>query len=309
LYMNIVDEIKLSFRNGNVVYRLILINLAVFVLVGLIFVFFMLFSSGLSLAELKAYYSNVWLKYLMVPSLPSELLQRPWTLITYMFTHFNFLHILFNMLILFWFGKIFLQYLTGKQLLTTYLLGGISGALMYILFFNIFPGLHQYLGNAMLGASASIMAIVVAIAFYVPDYSLYMIFVGPVKLKYIALGFVVLDVLMIASDNAGGNIAHLGGALYGYWFISRFKNGKDIGNWITVLYEKVAGLFKPRPKLNVSYRSSAAKFTDEEYNQSKAEQQREIDRILDKIAKGGYENLTKKEKETLFKAGDNNTTH
>jgi hypothetical protein len=222
-----------------------------------------------------------------------------------MFTHFNFMHILFNMLMLFWFGRIFMQYLTGKQLLSTYILGGLAGALLYILFVNGFPGLREHLGSSMLGASASIMAIVIAISFYVPDYTIYMLFIGPIRLKYIALAFIILDVLMIASDNAGGNIAHLGGAIYGFWFITQFKKGRDIGNWLNILLDKIAGIFKPRPKLNVSYRKNAKRMSDEEYNRNKVEQQKEIDRILDKIAQGGYENLSKKEKETLFKMSAN----
>ena len=299
--MNMADEIKLSFRKGNILYRLIFINVAVFVLLGLIFVVLRLFTPGTSLGDLRASYSDAFLKYFMVPSVPGELLARPWTVITYMFTHFNFLHILFNMLMLFWFGRIFLQYLTGRQLLSTYLLGGLAGALFYILFVNGFPGLREHLGSSMLGASASIMAVVIAISFYVPDYTLYMLFIGPVCLKYIALAFIILDVLMIASYNAGGHIAHLGGAVYGYWFITRFRKGHDIGNWVNILLDKIAGLFKPRPRLNVSYRKSSGRLSDEEYNRNKVAEQKEVDRILDKIAQGGYESLTKKEKETLFK--------
>jgi hypothetical protein len=205
------------------------------------------------------------------------------------------------MLMLYWFGRIFMQYLTSKQLLSTYLLGGLAGAVFYILFINGFPGLREYLGGAMLGASASIMAVVIAISFYVPNYTIYLFFLGPVKLKYIAIAFIIIDILMIASDNAGGNIAHLGGAIYGFWFISRLKNGHDIGNWINKLIDKFVSLFKPRPRLNVTYRKAAKHVNDEEFNRNKISQQKEIDRILDKIAKGGYESLTKSEKETLFK--------
>jgi len=209
------------------------------------------------------------------------------------------------MLMLFWFGRIFMQYLTAKQLMSTYILGGLAGAVLYILFVNGCPGLREHLGSSMLGASAAIMAIVIAISFYVPDYTLYMLFIGPVRLKYIALAFIIIDILMIASYNAGGHIAHLGGALYGYWFISRFRKGHDIGNWLNVFLDRIAGLFKRRPHLNVTYRKTAPPKTDEEYNRSKVEQQKEIDRILDKIAKGGYESLTKKEKEILFKMSNN----
>jgi membrane associated rhomboid family serine protease len=299
--MNMADEIKSAFRKGNVLYRLIFINAVIFVAVGLIFVIIRLFTPGSSLDVLRAQYSDNFLKYFMVPSIPGELLARPWAVVTYMFTHFNFFHILFNMIMLYWFGKIFLQYLTGRQLLSTYILGGLAGAALYIVFVNGFPGLREHLGSSMLGASASIMAIAIAISFYVPDYTLYLLFIGQVKLKYIALAFIILDVLMIASYNAGGHIAHLGGAIYGYWFITRFKKGRDIGNWLSTLLDKVTALFKPRPRLNVTYRKNSRYVADEEYNRSKVAEQKEIDRILDKIAQGGYESLTKKEKETLFK--------
>ncbi len=304
--MSMVDEIKIALRNGNILYRLIFINVAVFLILGFVKVFMRLLIPGMSLAELRYAFDTDVMKYFMIPSLPGELLRRPWTIVTYMFAHTNLWHILFNMLVLYWFGQIFLQYLTAKQLLTTYILGGLAGALLYIVFVNTFPGLSEYLGGSMLGASASIMALVLAIAVYVPNYTLHMLFLGPVKLKYIAMAFVAIDVLMIASENAGGNIAHLGGAAYGYFFISRFKKGLDIGNWLNKLFDLIASLFKRRPKLNVTYRKPARHVSDEEFNRQKVAQQKEIDRILDKIAKAGYESLTKDEKETLFKMSNKN---
>jgi len=302
--MALLDEIKKSYKNGGALFRLIYINIAVFVVVGFLFVLYRLFTPGTSLSQLRNLYNENFLTYLMVPSLPAELLRRPWTLITYMFTHFNLFHILFNMLVLYWFGTIFLLYLSRKQLVSTYLIGGLAGAFLYVLFMNGFPGLREHLGGTMLGASAAIMAIVVAISIYVPNYTIYMLFIGPVRLKYLALGFIVIDILMIASDNAGGHIAHLGGALYGYWFITRFRKGRDTGNWLNVLLESIVSVFKPKPKLNVAYRKGRRFVPDEDFNKRKVTQQKEIDRILDKIAKAGYESLTKQEKETLFNFSD-----
>jgi membrane associated rhomboid family serine protease len=298
--MSLVDEIRNSVRKGNILYRLILINIVIYVALSIWFVIVRLYTPGVTLAELREVFNDRFVSFLMVPSVPDELLKRPWSILTYMFTHFSFWHILFNMLMLYWFGIIFLQYLTAKQLLSTYILGGLAGALLYILFVNGFPGLREYLGGSMLGASAAIMAIVVAIAIYVPNYTIYMLFLGPVKLKYIAIAFVTMDVIMIASDNAGGNIAHLGGAFYGYLFITQLKKGRDTGNWMNRLIDGFVSLFKKRPRLNVSYRKPKP-MSDSEYNRSKVIQQKEIDRILDKIAKAGYESLTKQEKETLFK--------
>ena len=214
------------------------------------------------------------------------------------------MHIFFNMLVLYWFGKIFLQYLTGRQLLTTYLIGGLAGAFLYLIFLNSFPGLRLPFGTSMLGASAAIMAIVIAISAYAPDYTLNLLFIGPVKLKYIALFYIVLDILMIASDNAGGNISHLGGAMYGFWFTHQYKKGRNPGKWLDRLLDFTFNLFRRRPKLDVTYRKNASHITDFEYNRNKVAQQKEVDRILDKIAKGGYDSLTSAEKETLFKMSD-----
>jgi membrane associated rhomboid family serine protease len=302
--MKLVDELTHSFRKG-IVFRLIYINVAIFILIWLAFVFYRIFTPGIGVEGLRTIFNERFLTYLMVPSLPGELLVRPWTLITYMFTHSNFFHILFNMLMLYWFGQIFLQYLTAKQLVSTYVLGGLAGALLYILLINGFPGLRDYLGSDMLGASAAIMAIVIAISFYVPDYTIYMLLIGPVRLKYVAIFFIVLDILMIGTNNAGGHIAHLGGAIYGFWFIRRFKKGHDTGNWVNKILDKLATLFKPRRHLNVSYRKGGKIIPDADYNLRKVNQQKEVDRILDKIAKAGYESLTKAEKEILFKMGSN----
>lgn len=304
--MNILEEIRLSFRRGNILFRLIYLNAALFISINLLFVFLRLAIPGMTLAELRIMFSEKVLRFLMVPSLPEELIRRPWTVITYMFTHFNFLHVFFNLLMFYWFGRIFLQYFTERQLLSIYVMGGITGAAFFLVLMNIIPGLQQFLGSDMLGASAAIMAIVIGISFYVPNYTLYLLFLGPVKLKYIALFMLVLDVMMIASYNAGGHIAHLGGALYGYIFIRQFQKGKDPGRWVNDILDKLVTVFKPRPKLNVTYRNDVRNMTDEEYNKKKADMQYEIDRILDKIAQSGYESLTKKEKETLFKMNKNN---
>jgi membrane associated rhomboid family serine protease len=299
----IAEEIRESFRQGSSVVKLIYLNLGVFVGVNIVFVIFFLFNTTLGgYLEKKSFFQDNLLSYLMVPAGIEKLLFRPWTLFTYMFLHFEFLHILFNLLWLFWFGRIFLHYLNNKQLITTYIVGGLAGALLFILSYNLFPGLREHAQFARaLGASASVSAIVIAISVYAPNYNVYIPLIGPVKIKYIALIFIVLDVLQIASANAGGHIAHLGGAIYGYLFAIRLKQGKDIGNIFGKLGDSIAVLFKRKPNMKVSYRSQAKNTDDLEYNRSKAEYQKEIDRILDKIAKSGYDSLSKGEKETLFK--------
>jgi membrane associated rhomboid family serine protease len=217
-----------------------------------------------------------------------------------MFYHEEVMHILFNLLWLFWFGKIFLEYLDEKKLVSLYILGGLSGASLFILFFNIFPVFQSQIGAPMLGASASIMAIVFAISFYVPNYELNLFLFGRIKLKYIAIAMVIIDIVMMRHENAGGHIAHLGGALYGYFYIVQYRRGKNIARGYDTIGESIRGLFKPKKKMNVSYRRRTA--DEYEYNKSKLDKQKEIDRILDKIAKGGYDNLSKEEKDFLFRS-------
>lgn len=302
----IIDEIKASFRQGNAMVKLIYINLAVFLAVKLLFIIYVLATPASGVPK-RFIFQSRFLEYLMLHTDLKILITRPWTILTYMFLHFEFLHILFNMLWLFWFGRIFLHYLTEKQLYSTYLLGGFSGAFLLVLSFNIFPGLETHL--PALGASASVTAVIVAISFYSPDYTVYIPLIGPIKIKYIALFYIFLDILLIVdvnsesglNQNAGGHIAHLGGAIYGYLFAVQLKRGKDIGRGFSRLGDTIAVFFRQRPKMSVSYKKNAKYLDDQEYNRMKADYQKEIDRILDKIAKSGYDSLTQNEKETLFK--------
>lgn len=294
--MSIIDEIKNSFKSGNSLIKLIYINLAVFLTVKIISVFFFLASTSQTFSLVR---------WLAVPADLHNLLFRPWTIFTYMFLHEGFLHILFNMLWLYWFGQIFLRYFDDKKLLSVYLVGGLAGAALYILAFNIFPVFEQITPVSFaLGASASVIAIVIATSVYAPNYKINLMFIGPVALKYIALVTIILDVLSIASSNAGGHIAHLGGALFGYLYIVQLKKGKNITRGFDRLMDKLFSIFKPRPKIKVTYKRPMTDMErDIEYNKAQAAKQEDIDKILDKIAKSGYNSLTKKEKEILFKNG------
>ncbi len=227
------------------------------------------------------------------------LLVKPWTIITYMFTHKDIWHILFNMLWLYWFGRIFLEYLDQKKLVAVYLLGGISGAIIYVLSFNIFPGFDdQVTSSVAIGASASVIAIVIAIASYVPNYTVNLFLFGRIRIIYLALTIFVLTSIMDFSVNSGGKLAHIGGAIFGYLYILNIKKGRDIGKGINKIIDSFTTLFKPRKKLKVTYRKPAS---DYDYNKERAEHQAKINIILDKISKGGYDSLTKEEKETLFR--------
>jgi membrane associated rhomboid family serine protease len=209
--MGIWDNIKTTFRSGSNLIKLIYINIAIFLLFTVVAIIgFLLNNPGLS---------SKLLEWFSVPASLKVLLVRPWTLITYMFTHKDVWHILFNMLWLYWFGSIFLEYLDQRKLVAVYLLGGISGAVIYILSFNIFPVFREVVDESVaIGASASVMAIVIAIAAYVPDYTVNLLLFGRIKIKYIALAIFVLTTVMDFSVNSGGKLAHMGGAVFGYFY-------------------------------------------------------------------------------------------
>ena len=290
--MEIWEEIKASFKQGSYLTRLIYVNIAVFVIVKLWAVLIFLLG-GMPFSIVS---------FLSLPADISQLIWKPWTLISYMFLHEGFLHLLFNILWLYWFGKMFLEYFSEKLLLSIYLLGGLAGAFLYISSYNIFPVFAQSLpfSNA-LGASASVMAIVFAVSFYVPNRSLYLFLIGKIKIKYIAWFLVALDILSIPSGNSGGHIAHLGGAFLGYFFIVEHKKGKSITRQFDKFIEYIFSLFKKQSKIKVSYKKTGNR--DYDYNAQKKASQKEIDKILEKIAKSGYSSLSKEEKEWLFKHG------
>jgi membrane associated rhomboid family serine protease len=290
--MNFADELKNNFKQGNNLIKLIYINVAIFVIVNFISLVYFLFTK-VSLDPLFGYFINF-------PSSIIAFVYKPWTIVTYMFMHADIWHILFNLLWLYWFGQIFLIYLDQKKLLSVYLLGGICGALLYALAYNALPAfnLERY-GSSLVGASAAIMAVVFAIAAIVPNYTINIFIFGPVKLKYIAIFSIIIDMLSIQSGNAGGHIAHLGGALFGYYFAVRYNKGKDITKGFTRFLDGIFSLFKPRYKMKVGYKKPVDDF---EYNKTKVEMQKEMDRILDKIAKGGYNSLSKDEKDFLFRS-------
>lgn len=289
---SIFEEIKQSFQSGGTLVKLIYINLGVFLVFNILRA--ILFLGGIDIGFSVS-------QYIAVPADLSNLISRPWTIITYMFFHEGFIHVLFNMLWLYWMGKIFLSFMSQRQLLGVYIMGGISGALLYILFYNIFPAFQNDLPiSYALGASASVYAVVFAAVVYAPNLALNLLFIGPIKLKYIGAFLVLLDIISIAGTNAGGHIAHLGGAIFGYLFITAQNQKIDLlkpVSWITDAFTSSPSQ-KRRKKMKVDYKKPTDDF---EYNRVKAEQQKEIDRILDKISKGGYDSLTSEEKQTLFR--------
>lgn len=298
-----MEEINRFFRTGAILPRLILINAGVWLAIGIMKVFSFLFKVPDSTL------TSVIVDFLALPADISQLSVRPWTLFTYMFLHIDFFHLLFNMLWLFWFGKILLEFMSSRQLLVIYILGGLSGGLLYILFYNVFPVFEKSVElSVALGASASVMAIVTAISLFVPGYVVHLFLIGKVRIFFIALFLFVLDFFMIRSNNSGGHIAHIGGALFGVFFILFSRKGMNFkGFWNFTSLNRFFRRFS-RKKLRVEYtnpkNTGSRPLTDDEYNALKVERQKKTDELLDRIKKSGYESLSKEEKDFLFKAGN-----
>ncbi|HOU95179.1 MAG TPA: rhomboid family intramembrane serine protease [Bacteroidales bacterium] len=288
------NKIKLYLNRSSNLTKLIIANIVVFLIITIAGIFGYLLVNPVI--------SDSFIRFFSMPSSFNTFLKKPWTLITYMFTHKDFLHIAVNLLWLYWFGKIFLEFLDQKKLVSVYFIGGVTGALMYIVSYNIFPVFREFSGTSvpLLGASASVMAIVVAIATYVPNYQVLLFPFGRFKIKYIALVIFILTSIADFSANSGGKLAHIGGALYGYIYAISYRNGKDLGKWFNRLIDNIVTILKPRKKLKVSYNYKRRISDDYEYNSRKAERQARINKILDKISKGGYDSLTKEEKDFLF---------
>ena len=293
--MDILEDIKRSFREGDALTKLILANLTVFVLVLLLKIFSFLLQTNI------LYW---FIEFTALPSYLPKLATRPWTFFTYMFLHEGFLHILFNMLWLFFAGRLFMEYLGGKRLMNVYLLGGLIGGLLYVIFYNVFPSFRDVLIDSNnRGASAGVMAIVVAIATYRPQYPVKLFFVINVPLWGVAALALLLDLTNLGEGvNAGGHIAHLGGAAFGFLFARQILAGKDITTWFGKIMDSIVNLFKRKPKVRKVY-SNKRRMSDATFNQQKAADKDRMDQILDKISRSGYDSLSKDEKDFLFKIG------
>lgn len=297
-----IERIKIFFKRREELQVLILINLFLWFGIALVSNFAFLFSGpeAASSGTAKEVVRNLITDALAVPANTGVLINKPWTILTYMFLQIDFLHILFNMLWLYWFGVIFIQYLSQKQLLATYIFGGIAGAVFYVTAFNFFPVFSLARESAVaLGASASVLAIVVAIAFYVPDYTVNMLFIGPLKIKYIALITILIDLMMLSSGNAGGHIAHLGGALWGFAY-AKMLPGFDPARLLNPFYRFDLKNRGKKKSARFKVHKGGKPLSDDEYNRQKVLRQQKIDSILEKISRSGYDSLSKEEKEILF---------
>lgn len=290
------EEFKNAFnRHNNAHVQLIIINVVIFLVLAVFYVFS-------QVGRFENTFLLVHNQFVIPPTL-AEFSTRPWTIITYAFAHdlSGIFHILFNMLALYWFGKLFVEYLGSDKLIALYVLGALAAATFYLLMFNTVPFFKEQSNfPGMVGASGAIFAIMVGAATLLPDYTFFLLFFGPVRIKYIAAVYIVISFIGSVGANSGGNIAHLGGALMGFIYIKQLQAGVNWGGWITAVIDWVTNLFKPRSKVKVSYRKEEPK-QKKSSTQSKASQE-EIDAILDKISDRGYESLSKDEKEKLFNA-------
>lgn len=288
--MNFQDQIRYRLQQLNEAEKLILINIICFVLPLFLKTLFYLFNIP----------SNLMIGWFELSAEWSDLLFKPWTIFTYSFMHSGFFHLFWNMYLLYFASRLFLNLFSPRTFFNLYFLGVLLGGLTFMLSYSVFPA-FQYASPIMVGASAGVMAVLIFMATYSPDLEVRIIFFN-VKLRYLGIAFVLLDVIQIPYGNAGGHLAHLGGAALGYLYVKRLDQGVDIGLPFENFTNRVLNLFKKQSKLKTVHKRKASsnskkKVTTQEVDQSK------IDSILDKISKSGYDSLTQKEKDFLFQAG------
>tara|TARA_B100000941_G_C28453624_1_gene526553 strand:+ start:223 stop:1149 length:927 start_codon:yes stop_codon:yes gene_type:complete len=305
MYTNdsLFDEFKNAWNKpNNAIAQIIIINTIVFLVMLILSIFLKL--SG----EAEIYRSIEEL--LMLPSDLSLFLSQPWSIITYFFLHADLFHILFNMLVIYWFGKLIVEYLGSDKVISLYVLGGIAGGLLYLITYNTLPFYESEHTSRMLGASAGVYAVITAAATLLPNYTFHLLLIGPVKIKYIALFYIVLSFSQTVGANAGGEWAHLAGGAVGYIYIKQIQKGRDLGRWVPQFISFLKSFFNKSSKIKITHRSRTKKKTKAAtkanhtawpLNNPNPEQD-EIDTILDKISQKGYESLTKEEKQKLFNA-------
>ncbi len=281
--MELIDKIRYSLKNLDILQKIILIMIVFFVIPYIVNTFLFLFNvnefSVINLFDIS-------------PNL-TDLISKPWSLITYGFFHSDLWHLIGNMVILYLSGSVVLNLFGSERLIKIFILGILFGSLAYLISYNLFPVFNN-IKSSMIGSSAGIMAVFIFLASYSPSYS-FRILTFDIKIIYIASFLVLLDIIQIPGGNSGGHIAHLGGAFLGYFYHKKMIQGEDYGNWIIDLYN-----FIFKRKLKSNKRNSVKKTT---VSRKDSVVQKKIDLILDKISKSGYDSLTKEEKETLFKAG------
>ncbi len=279
-----MNNIQMLMRTNQPLYVYIFINIAILLIIGILEVITFLFKIPFDVKGI------IW-EYAAFPASINNVLYKIYTIITYQFLHKDLWHLLINMLTLYWFGRVFTDFLKPRQFHFVYILGGVFGALLYSIAFNFFPAFEIIAKDSfMVGASASAMAIAAAAATLTPNYTFHLLLLGSVRIKYLVIFLLIFDVLLLNAGNAGGNFAHIGGALGGFIFIRLLQKGYDLSKW-----------FIKKPKLKVVNHQKTAK-----KSATNTVSQEEIDRILDKISASGYDGLSSEDKQKLFKASGKN---
>ncbi|GAB3797638.1 rhomboid family intramembrane serine protease [Spirosoma humi] len=302
------DDFRSEFNKpNNTLVQLILINVVIFLVL-------LVTKVSLTMAQNSGY--GFIMSQLLIPGDLNAFLHKPWTLFTYFFTHEEIFHILYNMLFLYWFGRLIDEYLGNRRLMGLYIMGGVAGGLLYLAMYTLVPYFQNQADTArMLGASAAAFSVAVGAATLLPNYTFHLLFFGPVRIKYIVFFFIILSVAQSAGSNAGGNLAHLGGALMGFAYVKLLQNGTDLGRPIYWLADGWSNLLRPKPAIKVSYRqrsnantqaSTYASPSGATATSASTPDQDEVDTILDKISRSGYESLTREEKQKLFRASQRN---
>lgn len=285
--MNILDDLKLHYKMGGMVQKLIFWNIGLFALFALLTVVFQLSNGSFNYFDYVALSSNIEVFFM-----------QPWTIITFNFFHVGILHLLFNLLVLHFSGRLFATYFTDKQLLGVYLLGGIFSGITFVLTYFVF---NKF--SVLVGASGAIMAILIATATYAPFLLLRMPLVGVVKLWHVAFVLVLIDLIQLPMENTGGHLAHLGGAFFGFLYVKTLQNGTDLTKGLSLFFDFIVAALQPKKRVPFKkvHRNPSRQCGASEGQ--KTVTQKQIDDILDKISTSGYDSLTKEEKEFLFKAG------
>ena len=296
--VRIISDLWKRFLSENIVGQFIYANVAIFVLLALLDVVATLFY-----IVSPSLYLKMWLE---LPASPMQYIVQPWSIVTYTILHGGLMHLLWNMLALYWFGRIFLSYFSTRHFIGLYILGGIVGGLFFMAAFNTFPLFSGTVDNTRLvGASAAVLAIVTATAYRVPDYKINLMFIGEITLKTFAIATVVISLLLTTSDNAGGSFAHIGGAIAGCAFAYYLNKGRDITLYINKVVDWIVDIcrhgFKrsKRPSMKIF---KGKRTDDYNYNAQKKEKSAEVDEILEKLKRNGYSSLSDEEKKKLFDA-------
>tara|TARA_B100001059_G_scaffold35682_1_gene28833 strand:- start:7745 stop:8617 length:873 start_codon:yes stop_codon:yes gene_type:complete len=288
--MTFKEQLSIRIHQLNSAEKLILINVVCFVLPMLIKTVLFLFNISSTNFTNWFELSASWI----------DLPTKPWSIITYSFLHSGFFHLFWNMYLLFFSSKLFLNLFPSNTFFNVYFLGVVVGGITFILSYTFFP-VFQNSSPVMIGASAGVMAVFIFMSTYSPDLEIRLILFN-VKLRYLGIAFLLLDIVQIPYGNAGGHLAHLGGAILGFYYVKQLKNGKDIGKPFKNFIDKIMNIFLRKPKMRTVYKREKSQKINKKVSDA-GEKQKRIDGILDKISISGYESLTQAEKDFLFKVG------